>query len=111
MTRRIDAASDRIPDLGATVQAAGGSADELPAVEELARSLHDTLDRALTSSFSRSFLLAGLLALAALFAISTRESARSPAFRSLVPIAAAIALAVPIGYTALGGGRYTPASQ
>ena len=59
----VDEAKDeaRIPDIRDIV----GEHDD-PAYEDLAASLQDQLDRAVTNSFSRAFLVAALLGLAAL---------------------------------------------
>ena len=58
-------AEARVPDVGEVVEAHG---DE-PAYSILAGSLQDQLDRAATNAFSRSFLAAALLGLAALVPI------------------------------------------
>jgi MFS family permease len=58
-------AEARVPDVGEVVAERG----EDPAYADLAASLQDQLDRAATNAFSRSFLAAALLALAALVPI------------------------------------------
>ena len=58
-------AEARVPDVGQIVTERG---DE-PAYTDLAGSLQDQLDRAATNAFSRSFLAAALLGLAALVPI------------------------------------------
>jgi MFS family permease len=58
-------AEARVPDVGELVAERG----EGPAYTDLARSLQDQLDRAATNAFSRSFLAAALLGLAALVPI------------------------------------------
>jgi hypothetical protein len=56
----------RLPDIRASFARVGVDAGERPRLDALASRLEDELDRAATSSFSRSFLLAALLALAGL---------------------------------------------
>lgn len=58
-------AEARVPDVGAVVEERGDG----PAYEDLASALQDQLDRAATNAFSRSFLAAALLGLAALVPI------------------------------------------
>lgn len=58
-------AEARVPDVGEVVDARSGG----PAAEKLASELQDQLDRAATNAFSRSFLAAALLGLAALVPI------------------------------------------
>jgi MFS family permease len=68
----VDEAKDeaRIPDVGDVI----GKRDD-PAYSDLASALQDQLDRAVTNSFSRAFLAAALLGLAALapIALSRRQ--------------------------------------
>ena len=58
-------AEARVPDVGEVVRQRGDDS----AYDDLAESLQDQLDRAATNAFSRSFLAAALLALAALVPI------------------------------------------
>jgi hypothetical protein len=58
-------AEARVPDVGVIVAERGDD----PAYTDLAGSLQDQLDRAATNAFSRSFLAAALLGLAALVPI------------------------------------------
>ena len=62
---QVDRAEGELPD----VEAAFASRPDTPAYESLQSALQDQLDRAVTNAFSRPFLLAALLALAALVPI------------------------------------------
>jgi predicted MFS family arabinose efflux permease len=63
---RLDRTQGRIPDLRPAFHSLDPPAHERPALARLEDALDDELTRAVTSSFSRSFLLAAALALAAL---------------------------------------------
>jgi MFS family permease len=65
-------AEARVPDVGEVVEERGDS----PAYADLADSLQDQLDRAATNAFSRSFLAAAFLGLAALVPILLGRRAR-----------------------------------
>jgi predicted MFS family arabinose efflux permease len=75
---------------------------------ELAAALQDQLDRAVTAAFARPFLLAVVLALAALVPVALMRGggARGDARLPLGAVAAAAAVLVP--YLALGGASYEP---
>jgi predicted MFS family arabinose efflux permease len=75
---------------------------------ELAAALQDQLDRAVTAAFARPFLLAVVLALAALVPVALMHGggARGDARLPLGAVAAAAAVLVP--YLALGGASYEP---
>jgi MFS family permease len=73
---------------------------------ELAAALQEQLDRAVTAAFSRPFLLAAALALAALVPLAVGRPSRVTR-RSLLaaPVAVAVVL---VPYLALGGASYEP---
>jgi MFS family permease len=75
---------------------------------ELAAALQDQLDRAVTAAFARPFLLAVVLALAALVPVvlMRRAGARGDGRVLLGALAAAATVLVP--YLALGGASYEP---
>ena len=66
----------RLPDVRRTINALDVGQQERPALNALANRLDDQLDAAATSSFSRSFLLAALLALAGLVPIAFAREVR-----------------------------------
>ena len=66
----------RLPDVRRTINALDVGQQERPALDALANRLDDQLDAAATSSFSRSFLLAALLALAGLVPIAFAREVR-----------------------------------
>ena len=66
----------RLPDVRRTINALNVGQQERPALNALADRLDDRLDAAATSSFSRSFLLAALLALAGLVPIALAREVR-----------------------------------
>ena len=66
----------RLPDVRRTINALDVGQQERPALNALADRLDDQLDAAATSSFSRSFLLAALLALAGLVPIAFAREVR-----------------------------------
>jgi predicted MFS family arabinose efflux permease len=66
----------RLPDVRRTIDALDVGQGERPALNALADRLDDRLDAAATSSFSRSFLLAALLALAGLVPIALAREVR-----------------------------------
>ena len=66
----------RLPDVRRTINALDAGQQERPALNALADRLDDRLDAAATSSFSRSFLLAALLALAGLVPIAFAREVR-----------------------------------
>ena len=66
----------RLPDVRRTINALDVGQQERPALNALANRLDDQLDAAATSSFSRSFLLAALLALAGLVPIAIAREVR-----------------------------------
>ena len=66
----------RLPDVRRTIDALDAGQQERPALTALADRLDDRLDEAATSSFSRSFLLAAVLALAGLVPIAAAREVR-----------------------------------
>lgn len=66
----------RLPDVRRTIDSLDTDAGERPALAALADRLEDRLDAAATSSFSRSFLLAALMALAGLVPIAASRELR-----------------------------------
>ena len=122
------AADEELPDLDAAFAAVAVPAAERPAVERLHDQLDEELDRGATEAFSRSFLVAALLALlAAGAAFVGRRSggggggggrAAGGAPSSNGSVGARLAVAVPGAttvaallvavYVALGGGGFGP---
>ena len=66
----------RLPDVRRTIDALDAAPQERPALSALADRLEERLDAAATSSFSRSFLLAALMALAGLVPIAASREVR-----------------------------------
>ncbi len=106
IANRIEGADGRLPDLAPAFSEIEVEPADRPALARLQEDLADELRRAATQAFSRSFLLAGALALLALLPIGI--AARS--FSGGLPLVAAVAVAAALvgGYLALGGGTYRP---
>jgi MFS family permease len=115
------AGAQELPDLDAAFARLEVPADQRPAVDTLHAQLDDELDRGATDAFSRSFLVAALLALlaggaalvAALPALGARVSPSSNgsptrALAVALPGAGAAALLLAAVYVALGGGDFVP---
>lgn len=116
------AADQELPDLDAAFAAVEASAADRPVVDELHEELNEELDRGATEAFSRSFLIAALLALLAAGAAfaGTRSSGAGAygAPSSNGSVGARLAVAVPGAiaagallvavYLALGGGGFGP---
>ncbi len=75
---------------------------------ELAAALQEQLDRAVTAAFSRPFLLAAALALAALLPLAVARRSRAPLTRRSLLAAPVAVAAVLLPYLALGGASYEP---
>ncbi|MBA2643078.1 MAG: MFS transporter [Actinobacteria bacterium] len=93
-----------LPDMSAAFE-------ERPESEEYAdliSALEDQLDRAVTDAFSNPFLLAALLALAALVPLSLGRWKASRKTASPVLLAAGVAAALLVPYLALGGASFEP---
>jgi len=73
--QRLEQTRGRIPDLEAAFRSVDAAPQERPALARLEDALNRMLDDAVTSSFSRSFLLAAALALAALAPIALPRKA------------------------------------
>jgi MFS family permease len=67
--RQLQQAQNRLPDLGPAFRAQHPSGTDVPIYRRLRRSLNDQVRRAATHAFSRAFLVAAVLALAALVPI------------------------------------------
>ena len=115
------AGAQELPDLDAAFARLSVPADQRRAVDTLHAQLDDELDRGATDAFSRSFLVAALLALlaggaalvAGLPALGARVSPSSNGSptRTLavaLPGAGAAALLLAAAYVALGGGDFVP---
>ena len=116
------AADQELPDLDAAFAAVEASAADRPVVDDLHEELNEELDRGATEAFSRSFLIAALLALlAAGAAFAGTRSSRAGAYGSPSSngsVGARLAVAVPGAiaagallvavYLALGGGGFGP---
>jgi MFS family permease len=70
LSERIEQTPRRIPDLSPAFRSVDHEPDEQPELDRLEHGLDDIVDRATTSSFSDSFLLAAALAFAALVPIA-----------------------------------------
>lgn len=68
--RQLQQAQNRLPDLGPAFRAQHPSGTDVPVYRHLRRSLNDQVRRAATHAFSRAFLVAAALALAALVPIA-----------------------------------------
>lgn len=68
--RQLRQAQNRLPDLGPAFRAQHPSGTDVPVYRHLRRSLNDQVRRAATHAFSRAFLVAAALALAALVPIA-----------------------------------------
>jgi MFS family permease len=66
---RLEAAPRQIPALSPAFESVGVDPEQQSELERLEHALDDIVDRAVTSTFSRSFLIAAVLALAALVPI------------------------------------------
>ena len=73
---RLDATPGRIPELRPVFRSVDSEPDEGPALAQLEYALNDVVDRAVTSSVTRSFALAAALALAALVPIALPRRTR-----------------------------------
>ena len=115
------AAEQELPDLDAAFAAVEVSAADRPVVDDLHEELNEELDRGATEAFSRSFLIAGLIALLAAGAafVGARSSGAaygSPSSNGSVGARLAVAVpgAIAAGallvavYLALGGGGFGP---
>ena len=114
----------QLPDVDAAFDGLQADAGERAAVAALRRQLYDELDRGTTDAFSRSFLVAALLALLAAGAASVAlASARAqrpgspssngsivPRLAVAVPGAAAAAALLVAAYVALGGASFGPSA-
>jgi MFS family permease len=67
---RLDATPGRIPELRPVFRSVEADPEERPALANLEHQLDDVVERAVTSSFTRSFAVAAALALAALIPIA-----------------------------------------
>jgi MFS family permease len=118
---RASAGAQELPDLAAAFARLDAPAGQRAAVDRLHAELDEELDRGATDAFSRSFLVAALLALlaggaalvAALPALGARVSPSSNGSptRTLaiaLPGAGAAALLLAAVYVALGGGDFAP---
>ena len=115
------AADQELPDLDAAFAAVEASAADRPVVDDLHEELNEELDRGATEAFSRSFLIAALIALLAagaafIGARSSRGAYGSPSSNGSVGARLAVAVpgAIAAGallvavYLALGGGGFGP---
>ena len=123
LDRQVSASAggQKLTDLDAAFARLDVPGDQRRAVDTLHAQLDDELDRGATDAFSRSFLVAALLALlaggaalvAALPALGARASPSSngATTRTLavaLPGAGAAALLLAAAYVALGGGDFVP---
>ena len=114
LSDEVSAASDQqLPDLDAAFAAVDVPANERADAARLRAGLADELDRAATSAFSRSFLVAALLALlaagAVAVAILTTSSLRpGGSLNVALPAACAVATLLVGAYVALGGASFGP---
>ena len=74
---RLEQTDARIPELGPAFQSVELEPAERPAVADLEHALDDVLDRAVTSAFTRAFLVAAALALLALVPIAAGARSRA----------------------------------
>ncbi len=106
ITTRIERSGGRLPDLRPAFDEVKPPPQSARAYAQLQTDLTDEVRRAATQAFSRSFLLAALLALLALVPIAV--AGRSIAW-GLPLLVAAVASAGLVGLNvALGGGDYKP---
>ena len=75
ISRRLDGAPRRIPELSPAFRSVASDPDERSELARLEGALDDIVDRAVTSAFSRPFLLGAALALAALLPICLARKA------------------------------------
>lgn len=75
LSRRLHEAPGRIAELSPAFQSVDAAPDERPELVRLEHALDDIVDRAVTSSFSHSFLFAAALAFAALVPIAMLRKA------------------------------------
>jgi predicted MFS family arabinose efflux permease len=75
LSQQLEQTPGRIPDLAPAFRSIDPAPHERPALARLEHALDDLLDEAVTSSFSRPFLLAAALALAALAPIALPRKA------------------------------------
>jgi MFS family permease len=70
INQQLQEAQNRLPDLGPAFRAQHPSGTDVPVYRQLRRSLHEQVRRAATHAFSRAFLVAAAIALAALVPIA-----------------------------------------
>ena len=63
---QLDTTTNEVPDIGPAFDRAAASVDEVPRLRALEEQVDEELDRAATTAFRRSFLLAAALSLCAL---------------------------------------------
>lgn len=123
LDRALQKAGDQeLPDLDAAFAGLDISADQRPVAERLHEDLDEELDRGATDAFSRSFLVAALIALLAAGAacagtrMSGGDESGSPSTNGsvgarlavAVPGATAVAALLVAVHLALGGGGFGP---
>jgi MFS family permease len=109
LQRQAEASGAHVPDLAPVFAQTHPSPAQKPVYTSVEKRLEDQVRRAVTSAFSRAFLIAALLALLALVPIFMARSGGRLGVPAIA-VAAVVAVALPIAGLALGARSYAPAA-